>query len=174
MGVAQCREQTAEHLARHTDPSRVMDPATAEILTGMFKNIGAFCLPHPGLAIEDDTWNGSVTDISPDFIRMVDEYFRDVFQTNLAPKKILGSGLTPDTFDFVVKGYVCAFQDVALHATSFVQSMTNNPVLMAKAQSMRSYTTKMDRVLADNPSGLNEDSFNDRETSAVRQVGEEY
>jgi len=174
MTVGQCREQMVEHCARHTDPSRVRENSTCKVLQSMFHKIGCFCLPHPGFAIEDDTWTGAVSDISPDFIRMVDVYIRDVFQTNLDAKKILGSELTPLTFDLVVKDFINAFKDAAPVATTFTQAITNSTVLLAKEQAMKSYTSKMDKVSESNPRGLEENKFSARQTEVVKEVEEDY
>jgi len=174
MTMEQCKEMMTEHLARHTDPTRVRENSTAEVLRSMFHDIGCFCLPHPGFAIEDDTWNGSVSDIAPDFIRMVDVYLRDVFETRLEPKKILGSDLTPLTFDLVIRDFVNAFKDAAPAAVTFTQAITNSTVLLAKEQAMKSYTAKMDKVSASNPKGLEEKAFSARSLEVVNEVQEEY
>merc|ERR1719359_1450750 len=101
---------------------------------------------------------------------MVDVYIRDVFQTNLDAKKILGSELTPLTFDLVIKDFINAFKDAAPVATTFTQAITNSTVLLAKEQAMKSYTSKMDRVMSDNPRGVPEKDWPDRMSEVKKQV----
>merc|ERR1719359_2385866 len=103
---------------------------------------------------------------------MVDVYIRDVFQTNLDAKKILGSSLTPLTFDLVIKDFITAFKDAAPVATTFTQAITNSTVLMAKEQAMKSYTTKMDKVLSGNPRGVPEKEMTARNSEVVKEVEE--
>lgn len=174
MNIDTCRAQMKEHLGRHVDPAKVREASTAEVLTSMFHGIDCFCLPHPGFALEDDDWKGTIADISPDFIRMADVYIRDVFQTNLSSKKILGSELTPLTFSLVVKDFVHAFKDAAPMATTFTQAITNSTVLLAKEQAMKSYTAKMDKVLEETPRGLEEKKFTERSAEVLKEVEGEY
>ena len=41
----------------------------------------------PGFAIEDEDFDGDLTVVDSDFIRLVDVYIRDVFQNHLDAKK---------------------------------------------------------------------------------------
>jgi atlastin len=174
MTVQACKDNMKEHLARHTDPTRVRENSTAEMLNSMFQNIGCYCLPHPGFAIEDDDWTGAISDVGKDFFRFADLYIRDVFGRNLQSKKILGSDLTPLTFDLVVKDFINAFKDAAPVATTFTQAITNSTVLLAKEQAMKSYTKKMEEVLSTNPRGVPEKDWETKSSDIVKQVQEEF
>ena len=57
--VEQCKEQMEQHLSRHVNPAKMVENSTAEALHAMFKRLSCFCLPHPGLVIEKDTWSGN-------------------------------------------------------------------------------------------------------------------
>lgn len=172
--VDQCRDQMKEHLDRHVDPAKVREHSTAEMLNSMFHSIDCFCLPHPGFALEDDEWDGTVTDISQDFIRLVDVYVKDIFQTRLHVKKILGSALTPMTFGIVVENFVKAFQDCAPAAATFVQAIASSTTLLAKEKCMRIYVGKMDKMLADNKRGIPTESFTAKNLDVIKEVEDEY
>ena len=125
--VEDCREMMKEHISRHMDPSKVQENSTAEVLGSMFHNVGCFGLTHPGFAVEDEDWDGTIKDVvDTDFIRLMDVYIRDVFQNNLGAKTILGSDLSPLTFPLVVKDFVSAFREAAPSATTFTQAITNS------------------------------------------------
>jgi len=172
--VEQCKDQMKEHLDRHVDPAKVRENSTAEMLNSMFHSIDCFCLPHPGFALEDDEWDGTVTDISPDFIRLVDVYVKDIFQSRLHVKQILGSALTPMTFGIVVNNFVEAFRDCAPAAATFTQAITNSTVLLAKEKSMRSYQSKMDQIFAKNKRGIPTDKFTTINEDVLKEVEAEY
>lgn len=167
-----CKKMMAEHMARHTDPKRVKAKDTAEILTSMFQNMGCFCLPHPGFAIEKETWKGGYKDISNDFIRMVDTYVREVFSINLEAKRILGGDLTPLTFGLIVNQFVSAFADASPVAMTFTQAITNSTVLLAKEQAMKSFQRKMEKALSHG--GLEEAEFQQLTANKIKEVQSEF
>jgi len=172
--VAQCKEMMAEHLSRHMDLEKVKENSTAEVLASMFHHCGCFGLTHPGFAIEDEDWDGDLKVVESDFIRLMDVYIRDVFQTNLDAKQILGADLSPITFPLVVKDFVQAFRDAAPSTTTFTQAITNSTVLLAKEQAMKSYTRRMDEELRKNPRGVKEEVYGNLDEKFVKEVEEEY
>lgn len=174
MTMEQCSEQMKEHMARHVNPKRVKENSTAEVLNNMFHRISCHCLPHPGLAIQEDCWGGEVADISPDFIRFIDVYVKEVFRTELKPKQILGSDLSALTFPHVLKDFVGAFRDAAPAAMTFTQAITNSTVLLAKEQCMKQYQKKMDKVLRQNSAGLDESKFNEVHDDVQKAVQDSY
>jgi len=167
-----CKEQMQEHFAKHVDPSKLREGDTAQALHGMFRRIKCFCLPHPGFAIERETWTGNVHDISPDFLHFADAYMREVF-SDLETKHILGSELSTVTFPLVLRNFVRAFQDAAPAAMSFTQAMTSATVLLAKEQALKSYTRLMDEALVQHPRGMGLDAFETMHHATVSEVLEE-
>merc|ERR1719433_863011 len=113
----------AVHFDKHLSPKKVVEASTAEALHTMFRRLSCFCLPHPGMAIEKETWSGSVRDIEPDFLRFADLYVKQVFSEGLHPKVILGSELTTITFPLVLENFVIAFHDAAPVTMNFNQAM---------------------------------------------------
>jgi atlastin len=172
--VAQCVQQMDEHFSRHVDPQKSVENSTAEALHNMFHRLRCFCLPHPGLAIERETWSGKVSDISRDFVRFVDLYVRQVFSEDLQPKNILGSELSTLTFPMVLRDFVASFHDAAPAAMSFTQAMTNCTVLLAKEQAMKSYTKKMDEAITRAPRGLEPKSFEQLNRQITKEVEDSY
>lgn len=172
--MEQCKEQMEQHLSRHVNPQKVVENSTAEALHSMFQRMSCFCLPHPGLVIERDTWTGNIADVSPDFIRLVDNYIRNVFTEGLDTKSILGSDLSTVTFPMVLRDFVLAFHDASPVAMSFTQAMTNCTVLLAKEQAMKSYTKKMDLMAEKAPRGLDPVAFEEVNRTVTKEIQAEY
>lgn len=168
----QCRDQCKEHISRHVNAER--EESTGALLANMFQNVGCSCLPHPGHEIEDEDWDGDLSVVNTDFLRMADFFIRDVFQTHLSAKQILGADLSPLTFPLIVKDFVRAFQDAAPSAMTFTQAITNSTVLMSKEQSMKSFTTKMDEEFAKNARGFKPEAFIALKDKLVKEVEESY
>mmetsp|Transcript_66978 Transcript_66978/g.195812 ORF Transcript_66978/g.195812 Transcript_66978/m.195812 type:complete len:572 (-) Transcript_66978:191-1906(-) len=169
-----CKEQMAEHFSKHLDPKKVVENSTAEALHSMFQRISCFCLPHPGLTIERETWTGNVRDISPDFVRFVDRYVREVFSEDLDTKSILGSELSTITFPIVLRDFVDAFHDAAPAAMSFTQAMTNATVLLAKEAAMKSYAKKMDEAASHAPRGMDPKQFEDVNSKVAKEIQADF
>lgn len=172
--VEQCKEQMQQHLSRHVNPQKMVENSTAEALHAMFKRLNCFCMPHPGLVIEKDTWSGNVSDISKDFIRFMDLYVRDVFTEGLSTKKILGSELSTMSFPLILRDFVSAFHDAAPAAMSFTQAMTNCTVLLAKEQAMKNFTKKMDEEASKHPRGMKPDEFDTLSRSVTKQLEDDF
>eukprot|EP00490_Sorites_sp_Unknown_P025588 CAMPEP_0114676554 /NCGR_PEP_ID=MMETSP0191-20121206/49376_1 /TAXON_ID=126664 /ORGANISM="Sorites sp." /LENGTH=585 /DNA_ID=CAMNT_0001947717 /DNA_START=89 /DNA_END=1846 /DNA_ORIENTATION=+ len=172
--VEQCKEQMEQHLSRHVNPQKMVENSTAEALHAMFKRLNCFCMPHPGLIIEKDTWSGNVADISKDFIRFMDIYVRDVFSEGLSTKKILGSELSTMSFPLVLRDFVSAFHDAAPAAMSFTQAMTNCTVLLAKEQAMKSFAKKMTEEAQRHPRGMKPEEFDSLSRSITTQLEDDF
>jgi len=172
--VAQCKRQMKQHLDKHCDPTRVVENSTAELLHTMFRRIGCFCLPHPGLKIQKAAWTGNVTDIDSDFVRFMDEYVHEVFTEALEPKSIIGSDLSTITFPLVVRKFVEVFQNAAPAAMSFTQAMTSATVLLAKEQVMKSYNSKMSDFAKKHPQGVEPEEFMKLNRSISQEVKDQF
>jgi len=152
--VEECRAQMNEHRSKMLDPTRVVENSTVTALNSMFQNIRCFCLPHPGLIIQKDTWSGRISDISNDFLRFADSYITSVFNENLDTKNLLGSDVTTFSLPMVIRFFVKAFAGAAPAAMTFTEAMTSATVLLAKEQAMMVYTTKMDEAMGQNLRGM--------------------
>lgn len=172
--VEKCEEQMEEHLSRHVDPTKVRENSTAEALQSMFNRIKCFCLPHPGLIIEEEDWTGKVADISREFIRFVDLYVYQVFTEGLAPKKILGSEMSTITFPLVLRSFVEAFHKAAPVAMTFTQAMTSCTVLLAKEKALTTYTKKMEEALARAPGGMEPKNFEELQRTVSREIEADF
>jgi len=172
--IEQCKKQMSEHLARHVDPSKVVENSTAEAMQNMFQQIGCFCMPHPGFAIQNKKWNGSVQDISPDFVRFIDEYVREVFTTDLDVKTLMGAELSVHTLPHVLRDFVTCFQDSTLVAMSFGEAMSNATVLMAKEKFLKLYTNKLDDETAKHPRGLEKQEFEKLHRSISSEIESQF
>merc|ERR1719343_979290 len=116
-------------------------------------------MPHPGLKIQKATWSGAFKDISPDFIRFIDEYVHEVFTTGLDVKKLMGVELSTTTFPFILRDFVEAFQDATPVAMSFTEAMSNATVLMTKEKLLKKYTKDFGEAMKQNTRGLEPAEF---------------
>jgi len=165
----QCRQQMQQHIRSFIDPARVRENSTAEVLNGMFQSIDCFCLPHPGFAIERETWSGDIAAIDQDFLCFADAYVRQVFSSAPDAKVILGQELSTLTFPLILQKFVAAFQDMAPQAMSFIQAMACSTELIAKDHAMTAYTTFVRGELSKSKHGLNDGAF-DAVNSAAKET----
>lgn len=172
--MQECKAQMAQHLTRHVDPKSVVENGTAEAMQNMFDRIGCFCMPHPGTVIQKAKWTGNVRDISPDFIRFLDEYVQEVFTTGLDVKTLLGQELSATTLPYVLRDFVKSFQDATPVAMSFVEAMTNATVLMTKEKLLKLYTKKLDEEVLKHPRGIEPEEFQKLHRSTSQEIQAEF
>mmetsp|Transcript_64535 Transcript_64535/g.120101 ORF Transcript_64535/g.120101 Transcript_64535/m.120101 type:complete len:583 (-) Transcript_64535:41-1789(-) len=168
--MEQCTKQMHEHMERHMNPKSANENSTTTALKRMFHDIGVWCLPHPGFAIEKETWSGDVNDIQDDFIRFVDIYMHKTFTSELDTKKMLGAPLSSLSFSEVVRSFVRAFQDVQCHATTFTEAVQTATVLAAQDSLQQFYRQEMEKELSSKSSGLPRDTFNSHHEDLVKQL----
>lgn len=156
--VDQCMTQTMEHLDTHLSPDMVVENETVKALNGMFENVRARLLPHPGRAIDNKKWTGKIDDISKDFLRFADMYLPQIF-SNVSPKSLQGCVMTPKSFVPVFRSFTAAFKDAAPQVMGFNQAMAQCTALLAKEQAMRNFNLQMKKLLKDNPKGMEEDAL---------------
>mmetsp|Transcript_16346 Transcript_16346/g.37705 ORF Transcript_16346/g.37705 Transcript_16346/m.37705 type:complete len:581 (-) Transcript_16346:66-1808(-) len=165
-----CTKQMQEHMERHMNPKQANENSTTTALKRMFHEIGVWCLPHPGFAIEKETWSGDVSDIQDDFIRFVDIYMHKTFTSELETKRMLGAPLSSLSFGEVVRSFVRAFQDVQCHATTFTEAVQTATVLAAQDNLQQFYRQEMEKELSSKSSGMSRDVFTARHEDLMKEL----
>jgi hypothetical protein len=165
----ECDEMMATHLKRFVNPAR------RATLRKMFKKIEGWCLPHPGLKIQKETWTGDVSDIGEDFVRFTHRFITSVFSQDLTPKKILGTDLSTTTFTNVVKTFVDAFHEAAPQTGSFSDAMSYCSTMLAKDNADNEYKRYMTRAMSRSPSGLlTEREFMEEHLLACNHIEDQF
>merc|ERR1740115_444393 len=134
----------SDHLAQYLDPSVSEDTKSVDQLQRVFDEIDVWCLPHPSLKIERESWGGDLSVIEPQFWAFIDSYFERIFSPGkLKAKTTLGAKLTVDTFATIVREYAGSFQDAAPQAQSFAEAMEMSTSLAARDQALKQLRKSM-------------------------------
>lgn len=148
-----CKSQMSEHLAQHLTAPEVADKDKIKSLVEHFRQITCSLLPHPGLKIGKSNWDGTLADLSADFLGFLEKYVESVFDS-VEPKQILGKSLTHSSFHPVFESFIKAFEDFAPKAMSLSEAMSSSTTLLAKDECLKQYGDSMKEVLKRNPGGL--------------------
>jgi atlastin len=156
--IEMCEDQMRAHLAQHLDAAR--DSATPKALKTMFSDISIWSLPHPGLHVNRPSWNGRISDLEPDFVRLLDAYVKRVFSSSLQNRIILGKSLTPSTFVDVVATFVEAFADLVPKGANLATALAKTTNLLSKEQCITDYRTAIEKAIdSNNRKGLPEEDL---------------
>mmetsp|Transcript_66955 Transcript_66955/g.160358 ORF Transcript_66955/g.160358 Transcript_66955/m.160358 type:complete len:582 (+) Transcript_66955:117-1862(+) len=173
--LEECRKQMTDHLDRHVlKPKLANEKSTTTALKRMFHNIDVWCLPHPGFAIEKETWSGDMKDIQDDFVRFMDLYMDKTFSSTLETKKILGATLSCFSFGEVVRSFVAAFSDVQCHATTFTEAVQTATVLAAQDSLQQFYRKEMEKELDASSNGIPRDAFTKRHEELLKELQAQF
>jgi len=161
MNMDECSQKMKDVLAKQTNPENLAEEAAknATTLQSMFQDIGCFCMPRPGDAVEQDDYEGKIEELSNDFVRFLDHYMRDIFQTNLPAKTILGNPVTPLTFDKVVKEYAACFKNAAPDYELFANAQQKVSQMCAQEKVIEAFQANMNTIMKAHPQGMPEDKF---------------
>jgi len=125
----------------HVDLKQVRDQVSA-----CFESVSCFLLPHPGLEVPKQSYDGSVEKIDPNFRRLLAEYVYRVFTSRLVPKKIYGRAVTgPELFNYI-KSYCQLFREAKIfpEAKTLLAATSEANNRSALDMALREYRSKMD------------------------------
>lgn len=86
---------------------------TRQQITDCFETVSCFLLPHPGLAIVSPKYDGSISKLSPLFLRRLRTLMAHVFGPSLGVKIINGESLTASELATYIRAYAEMFADGA-------------------------------------------------------------
>mmetsp|Transcript_37072 Transcript_37072/g.86486 ORF Transcript_37072/g.86486 Transcript_37072/m.86486 type:complete len:646 (-) Transcript_37072:406-2343(-) len=134
--------------------SVLMEPAgqsdladTRRQIEACFVETKCFLLPHPGIAVTKKKFDGTVANIDPSFLALLDEYCQRVFDpSSLEPKMINGRALNPASFTNYVTCYAKMFEDGARFpsAKTVLAATAEANVANAVYASIERYNSEMD------------------------------
>mmetsp|Transcript_38969 Transcript_38969/g.77374 ORF Transcript_38969/g.77374 Transcript_38969/m.77374 type:complete len:659 (+) Transcript_38969:84-2060(+) len=140
--VASGREMMVKHLDQYMVQSE--DMSSVESLRAMFENIDVWCLPHPSLQIERETWDGDLSVVDAEFWRFLNTYMTKIFSPEqLKANTTVGEPLTVDSFCAVLTEFTRAFQDAAPQAKTFAQAMETSTSLLARDVALKLFKRSM-------------------------------
>jgi len=136
------REMMVKHLGQYLEKSE--DMSSMDSLKGMFSDIDVWCLPHPSLQIERETWKGDLSVVEPEFWRFLDTYMTKIFSAeHLRANTTLGEPVTVDSFCSVMREFARAFKDAAPQAKTFAQAMETSTSLLARDMALKFFKRSM-------------------------------
>lgn len=169
------RQMMLDHLGQYKDPKVSEDTQSIDTLQKMFANLDVWCLPHPSLAIERESWDGDLKVIEPQFWRFIDEYFNKIFSSKeLAAKTTLGTPITVDTFKSVLEEFIGAFQNAAPQAQTFAEAMETSTSLLARDSALKLLRKTMTEEASDVPEALAPEDFERLATETTGKVEAEF
>jgi hypothetical protein len=104
-------------------------------------------LPHPGLKINKVTWDGRVSDLSPEFVKLLDAYVIRTFGRGLRPRTVLGKPLLASSLVSVTSAFVEAFKDLVPKGANLATAIAASSNLLAKEQSLTEFKSSLERAI---------------------------
>ncbi|CAK0882903.1 unnamed protein product [Prorocentrum cordatum] len=174
--VSRGRDMMLAHLDQYRDPKVSADTSSMDNLARMFGNIDVWCLPHPSLKIERESWDGKLDVIEPDFWRFLDDYMRKIFSpSELAVKTTMGTPVTVGSFGAVIRKFIAAFGVAAPQAQTFAEAMETSTSLLAAESAMKVLRAQMEAALpALGDEALAPEAFEERASAAAREAQQEF
>jgi len=173
--VASARKMMEEHLEQYTDKNLASDTRSIDTLQSMFKGLDIWCLPHPSLRIERESWDGELAVVEPAFWRFLSAYVEKVFSPEeLRAKTNLGTPVTVDTFGTLVREFIYAFRDAAPQAKTFAEAMESSSTLLARDCAMKLYKRTMLKESTEKQQALAPERFEQLAAETASKVAEEF
>ena len=168
----ECIAQMSAHLSQHLDSSEIKEAAAARAVKEMFTTVDCWLLPHPGLKIPKPSWDGSIAEISPGFIKFLQKYLSDKLfnSANLKPKILMGQEITAKAFPEVLKNFVNAFKGLVPDAGNLAQAVARSAHLISKDTAVAEFKAKMQSLLSGAPRGLKPEVFTQDADTCKSQV----
>ena len=140
-----CKDQMQKHLDQHFTHAR--DATTPDAIKEMFREITCWMLPHPGLKINKQGWDGRISDLDNEFIRFLDAYVHRTFGPDLVQRKILGRGLTASTFATVFETFTEAFKNLVPKSANLALAISRSTNLISKQEALTQYRQSIQNAL---------------------------
>jgi len=169
------RAMMKNHLNQYFDPARSEDTQSVKALGSLFQDIDVWCLPHPSLTIERESWDGDLAVIEKEFWRFIDGYMEKIFSSGqLQAKENLGNFITVDTFGTVLREFIGAFSDAAPQAKTFSEAMEASTSLLARDVAIKKAKEILEEKAGKNPSAVSEQEFEKIAASAASTADREF
>jgi len=173
--VADGRDMMMRHLEQYMDPKRAEVTTSMDSLRDMFRDVDVWCLPHPSLSVERQSWDGDLEVVEPIFWRFLNGYMEKIFSpAELNVKTTLGTPITVDTFSNVLREFISAFQDAAPQAQTFAEAMETSTALLARESAMKALKQMLEEEVSMKAKALQPEDFEQVAASAASMAEEEF
>lgn len=114
--LAEKREDMEQYMLELLSSRKQKDLAdTREQISSCFEKVSCFLLPHPGHAVTEREYDGSVEAIDNRFLELLTAYLDDLFDPkHLFPKKIHGTTVTSRELFTYIKTYAGLFREASI------------------------------------------------------------
>jgi len=163
------------HLDQYFDPKKSQDTKSVDALRDLFHDIDVWCLPHPSLKIENESWDGNLEVIEKPFWRFIDGYLEKIFApAELQAKQNLGNAITVSTFGTVVREFSGAFSDAAPQAKTFSEAMEASTGLLARDVAIKKAKNLLTEKALSKASAVTDKEFDEIAAMATELAESEF
>lgn len=150
--ASMCVDQMLEHLDSHINTDNITNPSRCEIverLKASFNTVGCFGLPHPGRRIPRHNWEGSIQDIDPDFLKLLDILFTDMFSEDqfVLRQQVVGQHMLPEDFGRIMTTFISTFKDARPDAVSLRDAFVACECFKARAWAVSQFKVEAEALL---------------------------
>jgi hypothetical protein len=122
---------------------------TREQISSCFEKVACFLLPHPGHAVTEREYDGSVEAIDNRFLELLTAYLDDLFDpAHLFPKKIHGVTVTSRELFTYIKTYAGLFREASIfpEAKTLLEATAEANNVNQRDKALLRYKREMDKV----------------------------
>ena len=89
--------ETSKERLKAMQSGGIEGPIAKEI-EDCFNEFGVFCFPHPGMDVMDREYDGTISVIKPQFMRMMSYYIDQIIRVGIKPREVGGVTITGRNF----------------------------------------------------------------------------
>lgn len=142
------REDMRQYMIELLSSRKQKDLAdTREQINSCFERVACFLLPHPGHAVTEREYDGSVSAIDTRFLELLTAYLDDLFDpANLFPKKIHGIPVTSRELYTYIKTYASLFREASIfpEAKTLLEATAEANNVNMRDKALTKYKREMD------------------------------
>ncbi|POM78224.1 Atlastin-like protein [Phytophthora palmivora] len=148
--LAEKREDMEQYMVELLSSRKQKDLAdTREQISSCFEKVACFLLPHPGHAVTEREYDGSVEAIDNRFLELLTAYLDDLFApANLFPKKIHGVTVTSRELFTYIKTYAGLFREASIfpEAKTLLEATAEANNVNQRDKALLMYKREMEKI----------------------------
>jgi len=141
-----CKEKMKEFLKTTFHFNNNHDAGTRARILEMFEEVTCFGLPHPGKCVTKKRWDGNLSQLDKEFVKIAQDYFDHIFSQDPVVKRALfpGEEMSPDLLKIYITNFAEVFRSGELpEAVSVSHAFAKCIHLSAKENALSEYENKM-------------------------------
>uniref|UniRef100_A0AAV1TKZ1 GB1/RHD3-type G domain-containing protein n=1 Tax=Peronospora matthiolae TaxID=2874970 RepID=A0AAV1TKZ1_9STRA len=148
--LAEKREDMRQYTTEMLSSRKQKDLAdTREQISSCFEKVACFLLPHPGHAVTEREFDGSVEKIDDRFLELLTAYLDDLFApANLVPKKIHGITVNSRELLTYIKTYAGLFREASIfpEAKTLLEATAEANNVNQRNKALLMYKREMEKI----------------------------